>query len=339
MENAEGVVHQSAFSSTVRFANYDLNHYSSLLSKRIARESWNGGEIAYKFVEWQAAQAAGSARNLDPNGKQTSRANYTNFQVQGSSLITSDVKIGSSGWRVWTDGTPKGTISAEACGMLPCVRMIAGATPSLLMSPNFSVEVSRWYRLTFDLKTGIDNQRILIAPRRGGGGNNGQELFTHGTTIIHGTRSWKRNTLLIEATLGIKKGDPVTGDAGARIDFLVKPGEEITIANVELVPLLKVGGELRTALLSNASDVQTQIACPDVDSAPTACDQYVSFTTGAPVNWPHPVAPYSSEIVFTRNWTLTDSDADGIADIQDQCRETPLESAVNSLGCSFQLDS
>ncbi|SEP35685.1 right-handed parallel beta-helix repeat-containing protein [Nitrosovibrio sp. Nv6] len=337
--DAQGVVAQTTFSSTTRFASYDFNHHSALISKRIARERWNGGELEYDFIEWQSARTAGVARNLDPNGKQITQAGYTSFQVQGESVLapintTTSVQ---DGWRPWGNGSTGATTSVGACGAFPCIRMIAGATPSLLMSPNFSVEAGHWYRLTFDIKTEIDNQRVAIAPRRGGGGDNGYELFTHRMTSIYGSRNWKRHTLLIESISTIKKGDPVTGDNGARIDFYVESGKEFTIANVEIVPLQQVGATLRTALLTNPSGTESEASCPDED--PTLCGQYVSFVDGTPITWPRSVAPHSSEIIYTRDSTLIDSDGDGIADIQDQCPETPVGSAANSLGCPFLTGS
>ncbi|MEP6879832.1 MAG: thrombospondin type 3 repeat-containing protein, partial [Nitrosospira sp.] len=280
-------------------------------------------------------------RNLDPNGKLITQAGYTGFKVQGGSLIapinTSSVDM--AGWRAWNDSSPRATVSVGAC-TLPCVRLVAGVTSSLLSSPNFSIQAGRWYRLTFDMKTTFDNQKVVLSPRRGGGGTNGYELFTNSMTTIYGTADWKRHSLLVESTLTIQRADPLTGDAGARIDFQnIKPGEEITIANLEMVPLLPVGSALRTALLSNPTSVEMAIPCPDEDVAPTACSQYVSFANGTAISWPHSVAPYSSLIVYTQDATLIDSDGDGIADIQDQCPETPQSSVANSLGCPFSLGS
>jgi hypothetical protein len=187
------------------------------------------------------------------------------------------------------------------------------------------------------MKTKYYQQKVTLSPRRGGGGNNGYELFTHAVTTIHGTTNWKRHTLLIEAILTVQKGDPVTGDAGARLDFQnIMPGQEVTVANVEMAPLLPVG-TVRTALLSNATRDATEMSCPDEDIAPMACSQYVSLTSGIAITWPHRLAPYSSEIVYVGDGALIDSDGDDISDIQDQCPETPQNSVANSLGCPFPI--
>lgn len=289
-------------------------------------------------MEWQGAKDKGISRNLDPNGKHIVHTGYTTFQVQGTSLIAAiDVANDMSGWRAWNNASPRATVSVDTCGALPCVKLIAGVSPSMLSTPNFSVQANRWYRLTFDMKTKFDGQKVTLSPRRGGGGTNGYELFTQAITTIHGTAGWKRHTVLIEATLTIQKADPVTGDAGARIDFQnIMPGEEITVANVEMVPLLPVAA-LRTALLSNAAAEEAEVACPDEDVEPIACDHYVSFARGSTISWPHRLAPYSSEIVYVLAGALIDSDGDDIADTQDQCPETPQASVANSLGCPFPL--
>ncbi len=339
--DALGVAQDTIFSSTTRFASYDFNHHSTLVSKQVARERWMGGEVGHDFIEWQSAKTAGVPRNLDANGKQIAQTGYTNFQVLGRSVVAPiNPSLDMSAWRAWSSASPKATVSVGACGALPCIRMIAGGNSSLLSTPNFSVEENRWYRLTFDMKTKFDKQKVVLAPRRGGGGNNGYELFTPTTSTVYGNVNWKRHVLLIEATLTIRANDPITGDAGARIDFQnVLPGQEIILANVDLVPLLPVGGSLRTALLSNSTEIESDVPCPDENTSPTACSKYVSFSSGTPVTWPYSLAPYSSEIVYAQEASLIDSDGDGIADIQDQCPETPQSSAANSLGCPFPLGS
>ena len=336
--SALGVVQDTAFSSTSGFASYDFNRHSALISRHIARERSSSGESRYDFMEWQGAKDKGISRNLDPNGKHIVHAGYTTFQVQGKSLIAPiNIANDMSGWRAWNNASPRATVSVDACGALPCVKLIAGASPSVLSTPNFSVEANRWYRLTFDMKTKFDGQKVTLSPRRGGGGANGYELFTKAITTVYGTPGWKRRTILIEATLAIQKADPVTGDAGARIDFEnIMPGEEITVANVEMVPLLPVA-TLRAALLSNAAAEEAEVPCPDEDVAPAACDHYVSFARDATISWPHRLAPHSSEIVYVLAGALIDSDGDDIADTQDQCPETPQASVANSLGCPFPL--
>ena len=113
-------------------------------------------------------------------------------------------------------------------------------------------------------------------------------------------------------------------------------GEEITVANVEMAPLQPIG-TLRTALLSNPTASEIEASCPDEDVTPETCSQYVAFASGAAIAWPHQLAPYSSEIVYSRAGMLVDSDGDDIADIQDQCPLTPRNSITNSLGCPFPL--
>ncbi|SFO30333.1 right-handed parallel beta-helix repeat-containing protein [Nitrosospira briensis] len=336
--SALGIVQDTSFASTSLFASYDFNRHSALISRHIARERSRSGESRYDFMEWQRAKDNGISRNLDPNGRHIVHAGYSAFQVQGTSLIAPiNIADDMSGWRAWNNASPRAVISVDECGALPCVKLIAGASRSVLSTPNFSVEANRWYRLTFDMKTKFDGQKVTVSPRRGGGGANGFELFTKAITTVHGTLGWKRRTILIEATLTIQKNDPVTGDAGARIDFEnIMPDEEIAVANVEMVPLRQVA-TLRAALLSNATTEEAEVPCPDEDAAPAACNHYVSFTRDATISWPHRLAPHSSEIVYALAGALVDSDGDDIADTQDQCPETPQASVANSLGCPFPL--
>lgn len=330
-----GVVQESSISNTYRFAQYDQNAHSGLLSRQVVRERWTGSEKAHNFSEWQAATALGVPRNLDPNGKQVTQAGYTSFQVAAESIIAPiDLGGDMSMWRPWNATVPKATVTVADCTGIPCITLTAGGSSSLVSTPNFSVQQGEWYRISFDLRTPSENQKVTLSPRRGGGGTNGYELFVDAQSVLYGTTTWKRHTLIVQSRLTVNAKDPVTGDNGARLDFQNVPaGQQISLANVEMVPLRSVGTVLRTALLANPAGTSTSLDCPDEASFPEACDQYITFPDKARISWPHTVDAYSSEIIYTQDSTLVDSDGDGIADIEDDCPGTKDGAGTNSRGC------
>ncbi len=163
LNNALGVAQDSAFSSTTRFASYDFNHHSALVSKQVARERWTGGEVGHDFVEWQSAKAVGVPRNLDANGKQITQAGYTNFQVLGRSVIAPiNTSSDMSGWRAWSSEDPRQRSQSVHAGPYLASEWLPEATSSLFSTPNFSVEDSRWYRLSFDMKTKFDGKKLFL---------------------------------------------------------------------------------------------------------------------------------------------------------------------------------
>lgn len=330
-----GIVQESSITNTYRFAQYDQNAHSGLLSRQVARERWTGAERVHNFSEWQAATALGVPRNLDPNGKQITQAGYTSFQVAGETIIAPiDLSGDISMWRPWNATAPKAIVTAAACGGTPCITLTAGGSPSLVSTPNFSVQEGQWYRISFDLRTPAENQKVTLSPRRGGGGTNGYELFVEAQTALYGSTTWKRHTLIVQSRLTINAKDPVTGDNGARLDFQNVPaGQQISLANVEMVPLRSVGTVLRTTLLANPGGTSMSLDCPDRSSFPEVCDQYITFPDKAPISWPYTVDAHSSEIIYTQDSTLVDSDGDGIADIEDDCPGTKDGVGTNSRGC------
>lgn len=332
-----GIIQESSITNTYRFARYDQNVYSGLMSRQVARESWSGSEKAHSFSEWQNATALGIPRNLDPNGRQVTLAGYTNFQVAGTSLIAEiNPLLDVSGWRPWNATAPKATATIEDCSGTPCVTLKAGGSSSLLSTPHFSVEAGKWYRITFDLRTPLENQKVTLSPRRGGGGTNGYELFVDSQAVFYGSTAWRRHTLIVQSRLTINSNDPTTGDYGARLDFQNIPiGQQISLANVEVIQLRPVGTELRTNLLANGSETSISSTCPDEEVAPDSCDQYITFPEKTKISWPHTVDAYSSEIIYTQDSTLVDSDGDGIADIEDECPNTKDGAGTNSRGCGI----
>ena len=57
---------------------------------------------------------------------------------------------------------------ASGCDFGPCLETTAGASPSLLASPNFSLTAGQWYRVSFDAATSHPSQPINVMVRRMG---------------------------------------------------------------------------------------------------------------------------------------------------------------------------
>jgi len=88
-------------------------------------------------------------------------------------------------------------------------------------------------------------------------------------------------------------------------------------------------------MLSNSARDATDAPCPDTDAESAICANYVRFSDKTPISWPLHLLPLESEIIFTRDPKLMDSDADGIADFQDSCPHTTSREVTNSAGCSL----
>lgn len=333
---SQSVSQETRFSTTVNFATYDLNSYSTLANRYVSREKWAAGDILHTFEAWQSADSLGKARNLDPNGRQITQSGYTSFEVAGANMIEDgSFSDGPLKWQAWNEVSPKAQISVQSDGSAHWLTLVAGGSPSLVASQNFGVVEGEWYRLSFDMRAGKDNQKLQVAPRRGGGGDNGYELITDAHTV-YGSMNWKRYSMLFKANKTVNYRDPATGDLGARIDFQhLPPGGYIQLARVELVPLRSVGTQLRTALLHNPTRKEAPIDCPDLDVMPEACTHYVRFPDGQPITWPHDLPAFGSQVIYTRDASAPDTDSDGIADYQDSCPETPRGHVTNSKGCAL----
>jgi parallel beta-helix repeat protein len=325
------------FSTTVNFGVFDMNVYSALNSANVVREKNSSTELLYQFPAWQQAKVGGVSRQLDPNGRQVAQIGYTSSEVVGQSvLLNGDLSAGDAAWGNWDSKSPAPQMQLGSDGSRRWIKLVAGGFSSLFYPGNFSVVDGQWYRLTFDLKTMSPNQKVVVVPRRGGGGDNGYELVTSASQYVLGQPSWNRYTMTFQANKSVNYSDPVTGDAGARIDFQqIRAGEHIFLANVELVPIRKVGSTLRTGLLRNPWSTNLPVTCPLAWTAPTACALTIRFTDGERATWPHSLPARSSEIVYTRDDSLVDSDSDGIADVQDACPGTLAGEASNAAGCAI----
>lgn len=327
--------------NTHRFAAYDQNLYFTLLSPVMSFEHWPTAYSTYSLKEWREAKdTSGVPRNLDPHATEVSHASLgtTTFTITGANQVPNGNLIsGTLGWMPWNKTPPFGQMALESCTPASrCLRYLAGASESLLSSPNFSVQANQWYRVSFDLKTFVDGQPVPVLVRRGGGGTNGYESLMGAAARVIGSTSWKRFTFTFKATKTIFANDPATQDLGARIDFTgLMPGQGISLTNLELVAFNPTSqAPLRTHILLNPTSNAIDKSCPDGNNA-VACSEYLRFSDGQPVVWPHPLPPNGSEIVYSRDAGLVDGDRDGIPDFQDACKTTQPASSVNAAGCAL----
>lgn len=326
--------------NTHRFASYDNNLYFTFLSPTISSETWPSGNASYILPTWQAAVTTdGLPRNLDPTASEVNSASlgYAAYRTTGTGILPNgNLAAGKTGWEFWNRTAPYGVITLESCTVASqCLRYTAGASVSQLSSPKFSVQKDKWYKVSFDFKTGTNAQQAYVVARRGGGGTNGYENLMSASIGIVGTTTWKRYGFIFQATKTVNVNDPVTLDKGARVDFDgVMPGQNITVANLELVPLSAIDASLRSHILINPGSSNLDVDCPDGTNS-VLCGEYVRFSDGQSITWPYTVAPHASEVIYSRDSSLTDSDGDGIPDYQDKCAGTPPLKAVNAAGCTL----
>lgn len=333
-----GLLIQSSVKTTAAFAAFDDNVYSTLLNPNIAWESWPGGETAHTFAAWQTAQTSnGVPRYLDPNGHEVKQSGYAAYRTAGGNIVENgNLRNGTSGWSAWNQTAPYGSMQWEVCAIGYCLNYSAGASASLLVSPNFSVVKDNVYRVSFDFKTGANNQLVSALVRRGGGGQNNYEGLAGSDEKVIGSTAWKRHSYTFKALKTVNKRDPITLDNGARVDFQnLMPGQSISVANLEIVPITTIETSLRTHILTNPSDSLQYMDCPDSQSNPAVCDEYVHFADGNAAIWPIAIAPWDSEIIYSRDETLIDNDLDGIANTQDTCPNTATGQIVNAAGCAL----
>ncbi len=338
--SAIGHVTELPKDNTDEFASYDSNLYFTLLSPTISSESWPNGGASYALPAWQAALATdGQHRNLDPSGSEvnSNSIGYAAFRTTGGNVLPNGNFVsGKTGWTAWNKTAPYGQVVLETCTPASlCLRYTAGATESLLSSPNFTTQKDQWYKASFDLKTGTNAQTVSVMVRRGGGGTNGYELLMGIPVNFTGSTTWKRYSFTFKALKTVKAHDPVTLDLGARVDFTrILPGQNITVTNLEVVPLSSTEATLRSHILINPTDTTLTLDCPDGTDAIT-CNDYVRFTDGGIATWPYPLSPHGSEIIYSRDSSLTDGDGDGIPDHQDSCSGTGVSQTVNAAGCAL----
>lgn len=335
--DAKGVFLDTVFGETAHFGSFDTNRYLDTLYPVMAVERTAAGRTDHNFNSWRSASNAGVPRNLDANGSATSQTRYASVLPNGANVVPNgNLASSAAGWTAWNATAPLGTLSRTACTPGWCARYVAGGSPGIVSSPNFSVVAGTWYRLSVDVATGANGQMVNLVVRRGGGGSNGYESLADRSLDFTAGTGWKRYSLLFVATKTVNAGDPLTLDLGARVDVQnIASGQSILLSNLELVPIVQPDTFTRSDLLLNGGATAVQLACPVAATLPAQCANYVRLSDDQPVAWPYTVAARSAEIVYTRDARLLDSDGDGIPDQQDACPATPAGAGVNSRGCAL----
>lgn len=322
---------------SAQFGTFDQNRYLDNVYPIVSVDRNLTAQQAYTFAAWKAAATAGIPRQLDGSGFATSQTQLASILVNGENVVpNANAAANAEGWSSWNQIKPFGQLIREACVPGICMRYVAGTSVGLMSSPNFTIEAGNWYRLSLDIATGKDGQIADLLVRRGGGGNNGYEQLSDRALKFTASSRWARYSVLFKATKTVMASDPITQDLGARIDFQnIQPGQVLSISNLELVPITPADALARSDLLVNTGTAPIQVSCPSASINPAACNTYVSLSDNQPVSWPRYLLARSSEIVYTRDARLVDSDGDGIPDGQDQCPTTPAGSGVNRRGCGL----
>lgn len=334
---ARGLYLETQIVDTTRFAFIDLNRYLDTIYPTVAEERTPLLRTQYTLADWRAASTGGVTRALDAAGSGTSQTRFASVLMNGSNIVPNgNLTSNADGWAAWNATKPYGTLAREACTPGWCASYVAGASSGILSSANFSIAGGTWYRVSVDAATGVDNQTVNMVVRRGGGGSNGYESLSDRSLNLKAGRDWKRYSLIFKATKSVTAGNTLTGDLGARVDFQnIATGQTVSVANLEIVPIVPSEALTRSDILVNAGTSASQAACPTAATQPALCAIYVRLSDNQPVAWPYYLAPRSTEIIYTRDTRLIDSDGDGIPDGQDRCASTATGSGVNSVGCAM----
>jgi parallel beta-helix repeat protein len=335
---ALGVLQTTTLYNTYAFAKYDKNRYFDKVFPTIGHERTPVGASVYDLPAWQAAtDNNGKTRELDRNGSGTSQLKYSTYRSTGGTVIPNGkLSASATGWTTWNQSAPYGTLSREACTPGYCATYVAGGSPGILSTPFFSIVAGQWYRISLDARSSGDNQYQPVIVRNGGGGTAGYESVSNVAMSLNASRTWKRYSFVFQATKSVNVADPATGGKGARLDFeRVMPGTAISISNVEMVPISSVSSTTRTDIVLNPSSTPVQVGCPAAAVSAGLCAKYAKFSDDAAVAWPMYLPAMSSEIVYTVEPSLLDSDGDGVPDFQDQCPNSAPGSGVNAAGCGL----
>ena len=335
---AKAIWLDTIYADTTHFGSFDSNRYYDRIFGTVVDDRTVGGSTSYGLPQWKSALSnTGLARGNDLNGWGASQNLFAPSLVSGGSVIPNgNLANNASGWTAWNQSAPAGTLVREPCTPGWCARYITGGSYGIVSSPRFSVVSGNWYRLTVDITTGAASQLVDMVVRRGGGGSNGYESLSDRPLRFIASRSWTRYSITFKATKTINANDPVTGDAGARVDFQnILPGQLLSMSNLEMTPMTPADSMNRSDLLLNTGSSSLLAGCPLAVTQPAMCANYLRLSDNQPVTWPYMLSARSSEIVYTRDLQLVDGDGDGIPDSQDACPGTATGFKVNSRGCAL----
>ena len=329
---------QTSFTSTAAFGSFDSNRYYDRTNGIITVASTSAGAQAYTLDQWRRSSGVGSKTSPDSRSSGVDGTGYATYTTGGANLIANSAMLGNAtGWSHWNTAAPYGTFNVTACTVGNCLRYVPGASAGTIVSPNFSVVKGQWYRLTLDLAPDKAGQSIGLMVRRGGGGSSGYDsISSRNLTLTAASTAWTRYALLFQATSSVTARDPVTGDNGARVDIEgLLPGQSVSVANMELVPITPDSMGRLSSALANAGGASLNATCPFASTLPQACSSLIDLANGHLVSWPLSIPAGTTTIVFAQNPAFIDNDSDGIADSQDQCPGTPAGVSVNAAGCGI----
>ncbi len=334
-----GIWVDTIMASSAHVGTIDGNRYFDRASPVAVRESRAAGTRDFTLAQWRASTDPSLPAGRDASGSATSDTGYAAFGVAGSNLVpNAGLLADSAGWTHWNQTAPIGQLIRETCPAGICLRYVAGGSPGLVSTPNFSVVKDQWYRMSVDLATETDAQTVRIVLRRGGGGSNGYESLSDRELSINAGRSWRRFSIVFQATATVNARDPLTGDLGARIDVDgIAAGRSVSLANLEVVAVTRDGVAGLTSTLVNVGSAGFSRDCPLGATQAAGCSRLVRLADNQAVAWPLTVPAFGTVIALAQEPTLRDSDGDGIADAQDACAGTPSGSDVDARGCPLVL--
>jgi len=328
----------STKTSTYDFATFEGNVYSNLHSSVVLVENQPGNtRSADTLYDWQNATNSGVPRNQDIRARITApKAGYA-LGLAGASIVwNGDFSSGKSSWSS-SSSAPAAVLGVEDCSPGPsrCLAVATGGGNAVVGTPRFSIK-DQWYRVSFDVRADRENTPIWAVVRRAGTVSYAY-LMPANVGITAGT-TWKRYSFNFKSTAKVTANE-APGVLGARLDFEQIPaGRKVWLANVEMNPLNRNDGTSISTddfLVSNPDQVSASVDCPLLDTKPERCGSFMYFDDGSAVDWPLQLNPLMSKIIFTQDLSLPDTDNDGIADVQDQCPNTPYGPTVNAKGCAF----
>lgn len=332
-----GILLQTNLGSTAAFGTFTANRFYDRSSAAAVVEITATELRALTFAQWQQSQGIGSRTPVDATGTSVSGRGYAAYSVTGTNLVTNGALTqNAAGWTSWNETAPLGQLLRETCSTGWCLRYVAGASVGLIASPYFSLTQGQWYRLSLDLSTPVDGQPVQVVVRRGGGGSNGYESLSDRNLALTAGRAWGRYSLVFQAIQTITAGNPTTGDNGARLDIQgITNGQSVSVANVELVPIVPDALAQLSGSVANVSSVTSAINCPYAISQPAVCSKFINLADDRPLVWPIDLQSRSGIILYAQEPSLVDTDNDGIPDGQDRCQGTAPGAPVNASGCSF----
>lgn len=328
----------SSFDSTSHFGLFDKNRYLDALGPVVARERTKSGTRDFSFKQWRDSHDVASTQPVDSAGFSERGLPFAPWSIAGNNLIAnSALATNSDGWQHWNASGAKGQLLRDQCRSGTCLRYQPGGSPGLVSSPSFALQQGQWYRLSIDVLADAAGQVVRPVVRRAGGAEGiAYEQLADQPLGFTASGSWQRHVLVFQATKSARSDDASGRGGGARIDLeQLAPGRSLSLANLELVPVMRDTGTQQTISLVNDQATPQAMRCPLADTQATACALLHRLSDGKPVAWPLTLPAHRSELLYALNPAQADDDRDGIPNRQDQCPNTPLGEDVNAAGCGL----